>query len=118
MRSGVCVFTAALAVITGGVRIAAQASPTLRLSLEDALAKSVEASHRLAEARAREMAAQAGVAVREAAERPTITASAGYTRTNHVLEFGIPGPGGIPTVIYPDVPSNYQSRLELRWPIY
>jgi len=118
MRSGVWVFTAALAVITGGVRIAAQAPPTLRLSLEDSLTKSVEASHRLAEARAREMAAQAGVAVREAAERPTITASAGYTRTNHVLEFGIPGPGGIPTVIYPDVPNNYQSRLELRWPIY
>ena len=118
MRSGVCVSAAALVILAVGGRIAAQGPPTLRLSIEDALSKAVEASHRLAEARAREMAAQAGVAIREAAERPLITASAGFTRTNHVLEFGIPGPTGIPTVIYPDVPNNYQSRLELRWPIY
>lgn len=117
MRSGVCVLTAVLAMLAAG-RIAAQGPPTLQLTLEAALSRSVEASHRLAEARAREAVAQAGVAVRESAERPTITASAGFTRTNHVLEFGIPGPIGIPTVIYPDVPNNYQSRLELRWPIY
>jgi outer membrane protein TolC len=118
MRSGVCAVTALLALL-GADRLAAQGPPpTLRLTLEDALSRAAEASHRLAEARAREAAAQAGVAVRESAERPTVTASAAYTRTNHVLEFAIPGPIGIPTVIYPDVPSNYQTRLELRWPIY
>jgi outer membrane protein TolC len=88
------------------------------LTLEDALSRAIEASHRLAEARAREDAAQAGVAVRESAERPTITATASYTRTNHVLPFSVPGSGGVSLLVYPDVPDNYQSRLELRWPIY
>src|SRR6188508_84725 len=84
MRSGVCLITAALTIGAVG-SVAAQGPPTLRVALEDALAKATEASHRLAEARAREDGAQAGVAIRESAERPTVTASAGYTRTNHVL---------------------------------
>ena len=117
MRSGVCLLTVMLTMLAVE-RTAAQGAPMLRLTLEDALAKAIEASHRLAEARAREDAAQAGVAVRESAERPTITATASYTRTNHVLPFVVPGPVGIPIVVYPDVPNNYQSRLELRWPIY
>jgi outer membrane protein TolC len=98
--------------------VAAQGPPVLRLTLEDALAKAAETSHRLAEARARESAAQAGVAVRQSAERPTITAGAAYTRTNHVLPFAIPSPIGIPILVYPDVPNNYSTRLEMRWSIY
>ena len=117
MRSGVYVLVAALTILVTS-RIAAQETPTLQLALEDALSRAVEASHRLAEARARETAAQAGIAVRESAERPTITASAGYTRTNHVLPFSIPSPVGIPLLVYPDVPNNYTTRLEMRWPIY
>jgi outer membrane protein TolC len=58
------------------------------------------------------------VAVRESAERPTVTANAGYTRTNHVLPFSVPSPSGIPLLVYPDVPNNYSTRLEMRWPIY
>jgi outer membrane protein TolC len=98
--------------------VAAQAPPTLHLTLEDALSKAVETSHRIAEARARESAAQAGVAIRESAERPTVTANAGYTRTNHVLPFSVPSSVGIPLLVYPDVPNNYTTRLEMRWPIY
>jgi outer membrane protein TolC len=96
----------------------AQGVPVLRLTLEEAVARSTAASHRLAEARARESAARAGVALRESADRPTASAAAGYTRTNHVLEFTVPGPTGVPRVLYPDVPNNYHSRLEIRWPIY
>jgi outer membrane protein len=117
MRSGVYLITAILTILAGD-RMAAQEPPTLQLTLEDALSRAAEASHRLAEARAREDVAQAGVAVRESAERPTITATAGYTRTNHVLPFAVPGPSGVSLVVYPDVPDNYQSRLELKWPIY
>ena len=109
--------TAALMIGAVG-NVAAQAPPTLRLTLEDALSKAVETSHRIAEAQARESAAQAGVAIRESAERPTVTANAGYTRTNHVLPFSVPSPGGIPLLVYPDVPNNYTARLEMRWPIY
>ena len=38
----------------------------------------------------------------------------GYTRTNHVDEFGIPGG----RLIYPDIPDNVRSRVDLQWPIY
>ena len=117
MRSGGYALAGALMIVTVA-RVAAQGPPILRLTLEEALSKAVETSHRVAEARARETAAQAGVAVRESAERPTITANAWYTRTNHVLPFSVPSPTGIPLLVYPDVPNNYSTRLEMRWPIY
>ena len=97
---------------------AAQEVPALRLTLEDAQSRAVEASHRLAQARAREAAAQAVVASRAAADLPIVSAAAGYTRTNHVVEFTVPGPTGVPRVLYPDVPDNYRTRLDLQWPIY
>src|SRR5262245_10481133 len=65
----------------------AQDQPVLRLTLAEARARALDASHRLAEARAREAATLAGVDARVAAERPFLTAQAGYTRTNHVAEF-------------------------------
>lgn len=103
-------------IATAGVA-AAQPAP-LRLTLDEALAKATEASHRLGEARARQQAANATVEVRRRSDDPTLTASAGYTRTNHIDEFGIPQPNGTTRVIYPDIPDNYRSRLELVWPVY
>ena len=98
---------------------AAQDIPVLRLTLDEAQLRARETSHRLAEARARESVAQATVTVREAADRPVLAAIGGYTRTNHVLPFTVPGgPLGLPRVLYPDVPDNYHSRLDLQWPIY
>jgi outer membrane protein TolC len=96
---------------------AAQEVPVLRLALEDALSRAVAASHRLAEARARGTTAEASVTLRASADRPTVTALAGYTGTNHVVAYTIPGPTG-PRVLYPDVPHNLRSRLEFAWPIY
>jgi outer membrane protein TolC len=90
----------------------------LRLSLAEAQERAVAASHRLAEARARAGTAEAAVAVREAADRPIVGLGAGYTRTNHVIEFAFPGPDGAPRVLYPDAPDNYRTRLDLQWPIY
>ena len=82
---------------------AAQDVPVLRLTLDEAQMRARETSHRLAEARARESVAQATVTVREAADRPIIAAVGGYTRTNHVLPFTVPGgPLGLPRVLYPD----------------
>jgi outer membrane protein TolC len=106
--------------LAGGATAAAQELPdaVVRLTLDDARARAVEASHRLAEARARETVAQAAIAARQAAARPSITASAGYTRTNHVLEFSVPSPTGGQRVLYPDVPDNSRTRLDLQWPIY
>ena len=39
-----------------------------------------------------------------------MSAQAGYTRTNHVDEFGIPLPTAALRIIYPDVPDNYRTR--------
>ncbi len=95
----------------------AEAAP-LRLTLEQALARATEASHRLSEARARQAGAEAAVAVRHKADAPSASVSGGYTRTNHVDAFGVPQPDGRLRVIYPDIPDNYRTRVELVWPVY
>jgi outer membrane protein TolC len=53
-----------------------------------------------------------------AAAVPTLTATGGYLRTNHVDEFGIPQPDGSIRVLFPDLPNNYRARAELGVPIY
>jgi outer membrane protein len=93
-------------------------APALRLTLEDAIARGLDTSHRIAEAVARGEAADATVGQRHAALMPQIAAQAGYTRTNHVETFGVPLPNNQLRVIYPDVPDTYRSRLDLQWPIY
>ncbi|HNV01983.1 MAG TPA: TolC family protein [Vicinamibacterales bacterium] len=94
-------------------------SGAVTLSLDDAIARALQASHRIGEALARQEAADAAVAARKAANMPTISLAAGYLRTNHVDEFGIPAMGAAPArIIYPDVPDNWRSRLDVQWPIY
>lgn len=99
---------------------AAQAAPgPVRLTLADAIERALQASHRVGEAQARREAADAAVASRKAADMPVVGLAAGYTRTNHVDEFGIPAMGAAPArIIYPDVPDNWRSRLDLQWPVY
>jgi outer membrane protein len=106
---------ACLALVTSA---AAQEAPAVRLTVDEAQTRAIAASHRLAEARAREAAAKAAIDVRGSADMPTVSLVGGYTRTNHVLEFSVPSPTGVPRVLYPDVPDNYHSRLDLQWPIY
>ncbi len=91
---------------------------SVSLTLDDAVARGLAASHRLAEAAARSQAADATVALRQAATWPQVTALAGYTRTNHVEEFGVPLSNNQQRIIYPDVPDNYRARLEAQWPLY
>ena len=95
----------------------AQAAP-LRVTLADAIARGLEASHRVDELTARQDAARAVADQREAAEHPQVAAIASYTRTNHVEEFSVPNASGGVRVIYPDIPDNVRSRIDLQWPIY
>jgi outer membrane protein TolC len=95
----------------------AQTAP-IRLTLAEAVARGLDASHRIAELVAREEAARAVEEQRTAATRPQLAAAASYTRTNHVDEFAIPNPAGGVRVIFPDIPDNVRSRLDLQWPIY
>ena len=94
------------------------AQTPLILTLDEAVARGLADRARLAEARAREAAADAVVAGRAALNRPALTASAGLLRTNHVDEFGVPQAGGGIRVIFPDLPNNYRTRAELAVPLY
>lgn len=108
---------AALAVSGASAQVR-DAAPPLRLTLDEAVRRGLETSHRIAEAVARGEAADAVVGERRASTLPQIAAQAGYTRTNHVDAFGILLPNNQFSVIYPDIPDNYRTRLDLQWPIY
>ena len=97
---------------------AVAAQEPLRLTLEDAIARGLANSHRLAELQARKEGAEAAEAGRSAASMPSLSLLGGYTRTNHVEEFSIVQPGQRPLVVYPDVPDNYRTRVDLTWPVY
>jgi outer membrane protein len=111
------VAAAALSVMAAHARAQAPPSP-VSITIDDAIARGLAASHRLAEALAGGDAAQAAAAQSRAAALPQIAAQAGYTRTNHVDAFALAVPNGPLQVIYPDVPDNYRTRLDLQWPIY
>lgn len=117
MRSPILTLALSWSVFGLATLAVAQDAP-LRLTLEDAQARAVATSHRLAEGRARGAAAEAIADARAAADRPLFAATAGFTRTNHVPEFAVPGPLGVPRILYPDVPNNYRTRVDLQWPIY
>jgi outer membrane protein TolC len=105
----------ALAVMLFATADARAQAPPLRISLTDAITRGIETSYRLAELGARQDAARAVEDQRQSASKPQLVVLGGYTRTNHVEEFGIPGSNQL---IYPDIPNNVRSRLDLQWPIY
>jgi outer membrane protein len=105
-------------LLLGAVNAASAQVPPLRLTLDEAIARGIETSPRLEELTARQESARAIEDQREADGLPQISALAGYTRINHVEEFGVPNAeGGFRTII-PDLPNRTQSRLDLQWPIY
>ena len=109
------VVMALIAVATVAQSAAAQDIP---LVLEDAVARAVKESPRVAELRAREEGSRAAVEARRSAIKPQVSLQAGYTRTNHVDVFGIPQPDGRLRVVFPDIPDNYRTRLDVLWPLY
>ena len=111
--------TAIVVSVTYGAAFAQDAGggAPLSITLQEAIDRGLAASQRLAEASARSDAAGAVVDQRRAAGLPQMTARASYVRTNHVTPFGIPAEGRF-RIIYPDVPNNYSTRLDLQWPIY
>ncbi|MGE3841762.1 MAG: TolC family protein [Vicinamibacterales bacterium] len=96
----------------------ARAQDMLRLSLREAIARGVETSHRLGELEALRLARAVSVDSIRAGKMPQVTLIGGYQRTNHVDEFGIPQPNGVVRIIYPDIPDNWRSRLDMQWSAY
>lgn len=111
------VFGAGMLVLAGTAMASAQSAP-VSLSLEDALARGKATAPRLAEAAARQEAAAANVTSRQALKLPSLTASAGYVRTNHVDEYAIPQAGGGVKVLFPDIPNNYRGRADASFALY
>jgi outer membrane protein TolC len=96
----VFVFLLASSLLDTGAA-AAQEAAAPRLSLEEAQGPCRDGEPSAAEARARAATAEATIAVRQAADRPVVALTGGYTRTNHVTEFVFPGPTGAPRVLIP-----------------
>lgn len=105
-------------LILGLAPAAVAQTPPLRLTVDDAIARGLANSHRIAEARAREDGARAAARSVDLTRKPVVGASLGYTRTNHVTEFSVPQPGGERLVVYPDIPDNVASRVSFQWPIF
>lgn len=108
---------ASLALLCLVARAAAAQEP-VRLTLDDAIARGLANSHRIAELQARREGAEATETEQSVAWMPSLSFLGGYTRTNHVQEFAIPQPGGRALVVYPDIPDNFRARLDLVWPVY
>ena len=105
-------------ILLHGTGIAWAQTTQVRLTLPDAIARGLDGSHRIAELAAREDASRAVESQRGAAALPQVSLIASYTRTNHVDEFGVPNASGGVRIIYPDIPDNVRTRVDLQWPIY
>ena len=79
--------------------VQAQSPAAIRLTLDDAIARGFDTSHRLAEIKARERGAQAAVRGAQVADKPIVSAMANYMRTNHVPEFGFLQPSGTRLIV-------------------
>ena len=100
------------ALVAGTPLVSRPASAVDPLTLDDAVSRALETSHRLGEARARRGGRAGGG--RRSGARPIsrrVAVSGGYTRTNHVDAFGVPQPTARLRVIYPDIPDNYFTRV-------
>jgi outer membrane protein len=119
MKTLIAILAALVSAVPADVAQAQDAVRTpLRLTLEEAIERGLSQSHRIAETVARGEAAEAAATGRHAALQPQVSGQAGYTRTNHINAFGVVTPAAGLLVIYPDIPSNYRTRLDVQWPIY
>jgi outer membrane protein TolC len=105
-------------VVCGATVHAQDAPAVVTLTLDEAIARGLQTSHRLEEVTDRGDAARAVTAQRRAASLPKLNGQAGYSRTNHVEVFGVLLPNNQLRVIYPDIPDNYRTRADLQWPLY
>jgi outer membrane protein len=118
MNVRVAIFAAGVSLSSVVSAQPAAGQTPLSITVEEAVSRALTASHRIDEATARHEATEAVTAGRRAAMLPQVATSAGYTNTNHVETFGVPLANNQLRVIYPDIPNNYRTRLDVQYPIY
>ncbi|OFV85937.1 MAG: hypothetical protein A2V74_00510 [Acidobacteria bacterium RBG_16_70_10] len=120
MRRG---YTLALFLALGPA-VPAPAAEVVRLTVEEAVARALEASPRLARLRALGAAAEAERRGARAERWPQVELGAGYTRRSEVPELRIVSPTQDPTqpiqlvTIFPNIQDNYRLRAGVLWPLY
>lgn len=100
-----------------GLRAASAQTP-LTLTLDDALSRGVGHDPRLAAVKSQATAAAASVDARAALRLPSVVASGGAQRSNHIPIYGLRQPDGTFKVLFPDIPSSYRLRAEVSVPVY
>lgn len=94
------------------------ASATVRLTLEEALARARASSSRLASLTALSRAASSGIRSAEAARRGELDLSGSYSRNSNVPELILSSPGAPPRTIFPNLPNNWRAHAGATFPVY
>jgi outer membrane protein TolC len=103
--------------------VPAEATP-VRLSVDEAVARAIAASPRLARLSALEAAAEAQARGARADRWPQVDVGAGYSRRSEVPELAIFAPTGDPSVpvervvVFPNIQDNWRVRAGLALPIW
>jgi outer membrane protein TolC len=106
-----------------GADVPAEAT-AVRLTVDEAVARAIAVSPRLARLSALEAAAEAQARGARADRWPQVDVGAGYTRRSEVPELAISAPTGDPTVpverivVFPNIQDNWRLRAGLALPLW
>lgn len=98
--------------------IAPTAPASVRLTLDDAIARARAASARLTAFSALTRAASEGVRGAAAGRRPELDLSASYARNSNVPELVLSFPGSAPRTIFPNLPDSWRTHVGATLPLY
>ncbi len=115
---GLLVAGMAVAAPPAGGAPAVAPPDTLRLTLEDAVARARTAAPRLRELRSLAGAAAADARAARAARLPSVDLRGGYSRWSDVPELVLALPGQPPRTLFPNLPDNWTARAALALPLW
>ncbi|MHB8079736.1 MAG: TolC family protein [Candidatus Krumholzibacteriia bacterium] len=100
------------------VAVAAATPDTLRLTLDEAVARARAGAPRLRQLRALAEAASGDARAARAGRLPTLDLRAGYSRWSDVPELILALPGAPPRTLFPNLPDNWTGRASLALPLW
>jgi outer membrane protein len=104
---------------SSAARVDSPEGEVLPLTLEETIGRARAASPRLNQLRALQDGAEAQLKGARAERLPQIDFTAGYSRYSDVPELSIPLPPPQGSrILYPNLPNNYSTHLEMTYPLY